>query len=170
MTGSGGDYRWRRARVGDVGFLLEMLMEAVNWATDRDVSRAEVEQTPDLMRYVDGWMRPGDLGIVATDDEMPIGAAWIRTFDPHEPGYGFVAEGVPELSMAVVPKRRVRGVGSALLAEIIRVARAEGVEAMSLSVERANPAQRLYARAGFRVVAEGPASDTMTLVLHDARE
>jgi ribosomal protein S18 acetylase RimI-like enzyme len=65
------------------------------------------------------------------------------------PGYGFVAPEVPELSMGVAAAFRGRGVGGALLEALLERAIAEGVGALSLSVEDGNPAVRLYERHGF---------------------
>ncbi len=138
-----------------------MLVEAVNWAPDRQLPRAAIAADPALARYVDGWPRPGDLGVVAEADHAPIGAVWLRLFTADAPGYGYVADDVPELSMGVVRQWRGMGVGRGLLQEMTRRARAAGHRAISLSVERANLAHGLYTGEGFQVVAGGPDSDTM---------
>jgi GNAT superfamily N-acetyltransferase len=107
-------------------------------------------------RYIGGWGRPGDVAVVADVDGRPVGAAWYRTFSADEPGYGFLDEGTPEISIAVEPEQRGRGVGTALLRALCRRAKRDGLEALSLSVERENPALRLYERIGF-VEVEGTA-------------
>jgi len=63
--------------------------------------------------------------------------------------------------MGVVEKWRGLGVGRGLLREITRRARSVGHRAISLSVERANFAHRLYTSEGYQVVERGPNSDTM---------
>lgn len=154
----------RPARAGDRPFLTEMLLEAAEWNPNRVTrSRADLLADPILRRYLEGWPRPGDLGIVAEADSSPVGAAWLRRFTADHPGYGFVAEQVPELSMAVVPAWRGRGLGRSLLRRTVAEARAAGIEEISLSVERANFAHRLYAGEGFEVVGRGADSDTMVL-------
>ena len=55
------------------------------------------------------------------------------------PGYGFVDEETPELAIAVVPSRRGRGIGEAPRGAL-RARRTDGYGALSLSVERENPA------------------------------
>lgn len=62
--------------------------------------------------------------------------------------------------MAVLPGLRGRGVGSDLLAQLLRSARAV-YRAVSLSVSADNPAVRLYERAGFERVRECGESLTM---------
>jgi len=113
----------------------------------------ETEEAP-TYRYVFAWGRPGDGGVVALDEGFPVGAAWYRLFKADAPGYGFVDEKTPELAIAVVPSRRGRGFGVELLAALMERARKDGYGALSLSVERRNPAIRLYERFGFHAVRE----------------
>jgi GNAT superfamily N-acetyltransferase len=121
---------------------------------------------PRLGRYLAGWGRAGDAGVLALDErDQPIGAAWYRLFAHDQPGYGFLAESIPELSIAVRPSFRGRGVGTALLNALVRLARDEGHAALSLSVEPDNPARKLYERVGFRKVGSKGGSWTMRLDL-----
>lgn len=146
--------RMRSARATDVEFLLDMTMEAVNWQPKRRLTRRQVSGDPRLAHYSSGYPRPGDLGVVAVHDNQPIGAAWLRCFDAADPGYGYVADDVPELTVAVVPLRRGRGVGRALLTELLRRAAAAGVGRVSLHVEDGNRARDLYTSLGFRPVPD----------------
>ncbi len=156
-----GEYHLRSASAADAGFLLDMLVEAVNWSPERRLSRATVAADPALTRYIDDWPHPDDLGVVAEADSKPIGAAWLRLFTADDPGYGYLADDIPELSMAVAVGWRRRGIGRALLQEITRRAQTAGHQAISLSVERANLAHHLYTSEGYQVVERGPDSDTM---------
>jgi ribosomal protein S18 acetylase RimI-like enzyme len=121
---------------------------------------SEITAVPALARYVAGWGRPGDVGFVA-DDDASIGAAWWRRFDRDDPGYGFVDEATPELSIGVVEERRGQGVGTRLLAALVTEAERSALPALSLSVEPDNPAARLYERFGFRTVGVNGGSLTM---------
>ncbi len=159
-------YRLRPAAAGDAGFLTDMLVAAVNWAPTRDLPRGRILADPALAHYVAGWPRPGDRGVVAvTPAGTPAGACWLRVFAADDPGYGYVAADVPELSMGVAPEHRRRGVGRRLLRAVLADARAVGLSAVSLSVERANGATALYAAEGFRTVASHDAADTMLATL-----
>lgn len=155
----------REAVPADAGFLGDMLVEAVNWLPGRDFDRGRVLADPGSAHYVAGWMRAGDLGTVAEDAGTPVGAAWLRLLPADDPGYGFVATDVPELSMAVAASHRRRGIGRRLLRATVARARAAGHPAVSLSVERGNPARDLYRAEGFQVVRPDPGADTMQLTL-----
>ena len=73
-----------------------------------------------------------------------------RLFSAEEPGWGFIAVDVPELAIGVVAEARGRGIGGALLDALLARAREQRHRALSLSVDRQNPARRLYERKGFR--------------------
>ncbi|MFE5403181.1 GNAT family N-acetyltransferase [Streptomyces sp. NPDC056580] len=162
-------YSLRKATADDAGFLTDMLVAAVNWDPARQaVSRDRVLVNHQLAHYVEDWPRAGDFGVVAIGpDGQPVGAAWLRLFSRDDPGYGFVCEDVPELSVGVLPSWRSRGVGRALLAEVARQAAERGFARICLSVERANRARGLYASEGFTTVESGSDSDTMVMVLSE---
>ncbi len=159
----GAGYTIRPAVASDVGFLADMLVEAVNWSTQwRPKGRARILSAPDTAHYVAGWPQDSDLGVLAEADGQPVGAAWLRFLPATDPGYGFVAADVPELTIGVAAGWRGQGVGRALLRAIAGQARARGIARISLSVERKNYAQRLYLSEGYRVVDSSDAqSDTM---------
>jgi len=140
---------FRLADSQDQAFLTEMLLEAVNWSEVR-LSREEVEADPQLARYVEGWPRRGDIGVIAVADERPAGAAWLRFLNAADPGYGYVTDDIPELSMAVVASYRRRGIGRAVFRKIATQAQSRGIEAISLSVEDGNPAELLYTSEGYQ--------------------
>jgi len=159
----------RAAGADDVDFLTDMLIEACNWTGERLITRGQIQADPALARYVRGWPRASDFGVVAVDDALgPIGAAWARVFDADGPGYGFVAADVPEISMAVVRSRRRQGIGRRLLAALSDQARVRGWLQLSLSVEHGNRAATLYRDAGFTIVARQRGADTMLLDLATA--
>ena len=120
-----------------------------------------VRATPPLARYVAGWGRAGDRGYAAFDEEnVAVGAAWLRLWMGADKGFGWLADDVPELAMAVSPAWRGRGVGTQLLNGVLQRARGS-CRAVSLSVREDNPAVRLYERAGFEKV---PGSESINRV------
>ncbi|MGC4879223.1 N-acetyltransferase family protein [Micromonospora sp. DT43] len=156
------DFAIRAATPADADFLVDMLVEAVNWLPERSWPRERILTDRALAHYVAGWMRPTDLGVVAVDPAgRPVGAAWFRYLTAEDPGYGYVSDDVPELTIGVVDAWRGRGVGRALLRAVLDSARERGIRTVSLSVERANAAARLYAAEGFRTVESFTDADTM---------
>ncbi|CAM3522484.1 GNAT family N-acetyltransferase [Occultella aeris] len=161
----------REAGPEDSEFLVDMLLEAFNWRGEERFTRKQILKDKSTSLYVAGWQRAGDIGVIAVDLagpsglQIPIGAAWLRQFPARNPGYGFVAEDVPELSMAVVPHQRGRGIGTGLVRSLMTKARDQGIRRISLSVEDGNPALRLYKSLGFTEVGRNGDATTMVATL-----
>jgi ribosomal protein S18 acetylase RimI-like enzyme len=154
----------KRAGPQDVPFLKDMLRHAYYWRSSSVPESGE----PPVQRDVERWGRPGDTALIAIRDFQPVGAAWYRLFKAENPGYGFVDEETPELSIAVVPSKRGSGAGSELLKALMARAQADGYASISLSVEKDNPAVGLYERHGFRAVREDDGAYTMQADLRDS--
>jgi GNAT superfamily N-acetyltransferase len=145
----------RRGGPQDVPFLRSLLAHAYGFHVN------VLETDIPVGRYVDGWGRKGDTGLVWMDGGHRVGAAWYRLFRPSTPGYGFVDDQTPELTVAVVPSRQGQGIGQELLRELVDRARAEGYAALSVSVQRDNPELETYAGEGFEQVGEQGSAVTM---------
>jgi GNAT superfamily N-acetyltransferase len=138
----------RRGGPQDVPFLRSMLTHAYNWHVN--VLETEIP----VGRYVEGWGRQGDAALVWMDGGHRVGASWFRLFKASAPGYGFVDEETPELTVAVVPSRQGEGIGQELLRGLLDRARADGHAALSVSAQRHNPELDVYAGEGFEQVGE----------------
>jgi GNAT superfamily N-acetyltransferase len=112
---------------------------------------------PQISRYVQGWGTANDLGFVAHDGILPVGAAWLRLLIGSEKGYGYVDDEIPELSMAVVSEYRGQGIGTRLLSTLLEQASSQ-YRSISLSVSEENAARRLYERFGFKTVKKSGSS------------
>jgi GNAT superfamily N-acetyltransferase len=153
----------RRAAPGDGTFMADMLVEAVNWSPEwKKKSRNRVLSAPRTAHYIAGWPRDTDLGVIAEASGERIGAAWLRFLPAADPGYGFVAPDVPELTIGVAVHWRGRGAGRGLLRAIAGQAGSAGIRRISLSVERKNFAWKLYISEGYQIVdSSDKDSDTM---------
>jgi len=105
---------------------------------------------PDVSVYLEDFGRVGDLGFVAVEDGEIIGAVWSRLIK----AYGYVDEETPELIIAVLPEHQGRGLGKSLLTHLLDLLCMRGYERVSLSVEKINPALRLYESLGFKALRE----------------
>jgi ribosomal protein S18 acetylase RimI-like enzyme len=148
------NFHVRPAIQEDEPVLWQMLFEAAHLGDEGHTSVQIAKDRSDLAHYVAGWIRPGDLGVVAEIDHTePIGAAWVRLLKADDPGYGYVDDATPELAIGVHRDYRGSGVGTAMLARLIDMAK-EHYPALSLSTRAANaPAVRLYKRMGFKKVS-----------------
>jgi len=153
----------RPSTTADLGLLEQLLTDAFNWTGETRVTLDQVRGDPAFAHHLAGWQGPGDLGTVAlTPSGAPAGAAWARVVPADGAGYGFVADDIAELGLAVLAPYRGRGLGSLLLDAILVQLRDAGHPAVSLSVEDGNTtARRLYESRGFRVVGRSGSSDTL---------
>lgn len=143
----------RPATPEDLTFLWEMLRQAIHIEPGEPRPPIEALTEGPLAHYLTHWGRPGDRAFIATHNDTPQGAAWYRLFAATDPGYGFVAADIPELSLATLPEARNQGIGTALLTRLIQQAKADGCRAISLSVAPRNRAVRLYERLGFHHIS-----------------
>ncbi|MBQ8927480.1 MAG: GNAT family N-acetyltransferase [Oscillospiraceae bacterium] len=107
-----------------------------------------VEQ-PELRVYTqDFGTSPHDRALVADRDGEIIGAVWVRIMDD----YGHIDEDTPSLAISLLPAYRGQGTGTALMRAMLHELREAGYAQVSLSVQAANAAVRLYKRLGFTVL------------------
>ena len=163
------DITIRSATTADMPFLWNMLFEAAFTTDEQRVAwRSDPQHPPELAKYLDGWIRPADAGVIAEDRAgTPVGAAWYRIFDTRDRGDGIMAEhNVPEIAIAIEPARRGRRIGEDLLTTLARTARAANYERLLLSVDpRNHRAIRLYTRIGFTLVETADPARGTSLIM-----
>jgi ribosomal protein S18 acetylase RimI-like enzyme len=140
----------------DQSLIWEMLYQAIYVPAGTEPPSRAVLEEPDIAPYAENWGRDGDAGYKALVAGVAAGAAWLRLIQ----GYGHVSEDIPELTIAVLPDYRGRGIGTALLTKLMDTA-ARSYRGISLSVVGENPAMNLYRRLGFEIVRPDGASYTM---------
>ena len=121
---------YRPAAPGDVKLLTRMPWIAFNWR-DEAVSEQHWPDPTAAAKYVDGFGRHGDAGVVAAVAGQDVGAAWYRLLPADDPGYGFVAADVPEVTLGVASQARGRGIGTALMQRLLDRAVADRIAALS---------------------------------------
>lgn len=161
--------KYRPLELEERNFLSEMLYEAIFIPQWHEKPSKSIIQDPSLAKYIEGWPKDEfDKAFVAEIDGNLIGAIWGRKFDKFNRGFGYVDDEIPELSMALKPSFRNQGIGSQLLILIINSYKGLNVDSLSLSVDKANPANRLYKKHGFQIVKENETAFTMVLNLCQA--
>ncbi len=105
----------------------------------------------DLQVYVrDFGQRPDDHCLVAEVEGRVVGAVWVRVMDD----YGHVGDGIPSLAISLYKDYRHLGIGTQLLQQMLDLLRQKGYAQVSLSVQKANYALRMYQKAGFGQIAD----------------
>jgi ribosomal protein S18 acetylase RimI-like enzyme len=151
------DYVIRPLTPADEPILWEMLYQALQ--TSEGAPPRDVVRQPEFARYAEGWGRPDDTGFVAYDakqKEELLGAVWLRlaTGDQRDE-----TKTTPELAFAVKPGLRRRGIGAALLTQLVKATPQHSV--ISIRAAANNPAVRLYERFGFKIVRQIDGGVTM---------
>ncbi|MCL1953075.1 MAG: GNAT family N-acetyltransferase [Oscillospiraceae bacterium] len=105
---------------------------------------------PELYAYIQEFGGADDCGVVAEAGGEIVGAAWTRII----PAYGHIDDATPELAISVLPGCRGQGIGTRLMRRLFELLRERGYRRTSLSVQKGNPALRLYQRLGYEITDE----------------
>ncbi len=118
-----------------------------------------LENFPELSIYSKFYgLSSKDLGLYALDEHSAIiGAVWIRQLRAEDGANGFIDANTPILTIAVKPEFRAKGVGSAMLEQLLLEAGAV-FDAISLSVVKDSKAVRFYEKFGFEKVEASDAT------------
>lgn len=154
-------FRIKVAGKEDQEFLYEMLYQSIYQPPGTAKPDKDIIHLPEISKYVEHWGRPGDYALIARDaHDNKLGAVWLRYFRSGNKGYGYISDDIPEIGIAVDEAQRGRGIGSVLLKELLNRTKQQ-VPSISLSVQTANPAMRLYEKLGFYVWSEAGGAVTM---------
>ncbi|KAA3639921.1 MAG: GNAT family N-acetyltransferase [Bacteroidetes bacterium] len=154
--------KYRPIKEEEYPFLEEMLYEALFVPKGQPKFPKSIIQHPNIIKYVKAWnQQKGDLAIVAVNEQNLVGVIWGRKFQVDKKGYGFVDENTPEISIAIKDEYRNKGIGTGLLTQIEIEYSRMGVENVSLSVDKRNPARKLYERCGYELYNEQETAVTM---------
>lgn len=161
-----GEIQLRRLVATDDVLLRAATHANMNWRGRERFSYRQIDTQSHFAQYTRLDPERGDFGFVAEVDGMPVGVVWCLFLDADHPGYGYIGDGVPELSLSVWSGYRGSGLGQRLLCSALDAARRQRIARISLSVETANAgAVRLYRRVGFRPSAEAIDEGTYVIEL-----
>lgn len=145
-------YQIRGLRAEETPLLDSFLYEAIFIPEGVTPPPRSIVRDPSLSCYIDAFGSGAcDHALVAVlSDGTVAGAVWTRLLAEQSP----LAGDVPTLAIAVLPAHRGQGIGAALLHAMLRTLARHGWQRVALSVQKANPALRLYQRAGFTIVQD----------------
>ena len=130
-------------------FLDDFLYDAIFIPEGVTPPEKSIIQQPELQKYIaDFGKDKGDYCLVAEVDKALVGAVWVRIMDD----YGHVDDDTPSLSISVKAPYRQKGIGTALMKEMLPLLKSEGFQQVSLSVQKANYASKMYLKLGFEII------------------
>lgn len=159
------EYEIRDLRSDEYPLLEEFLYGAIFVPADfeGEVPRSIIYDDPMCRAAFENFgSREDDIALVATLGDNPIGACWVRTTNE----YGHIDDRTPSFSISLHEPYRGNGIGTALMTAMLEELRSRGFGRASLSVQKENPAARLYQRLGFEIIGDG-ADETEWLMLID---
>lgn len=142
------DISFRELMAAERALLATATLGNLNWCGQR-FSAIDVSTRAEFGHYTVLDPQRGDFGRVAEAGRDAIGVVWAQYLSPDHPGYGFLGEDTPEMSLWVRDDWRGRGLGGALVRRVQEDARVRQVPRISLSVEADNYARKLYLAEGF---------------------
>lgn len=145
------DYKIRTITEDEITLLQDFLYEAIFVPEGLPAPPRAVINHPELQVYLSGFgQQKDDTGLVAEVHKKVVGAVWARIMND----YGHIDDDTPSLAISLYRDYRGLGIGTALMKEMLRVLKDKGYGQVSLSVQKANYAVKMYRKTGFEVVRE----------------
>ena len=144
-------YTIREMTAQEYPLLDDFLYEAIFVPEGVDPPSKSIITAPELQVYVKGFgASKDDFALVAEVENKIIGAVWVRIMND----YGHIDDKTPSLAISLYKKYRGQGIGSSLIKEMLSLLQTHGYKRVSLSVQKANYATKLYQKIGFRIIKE----------------
>ena len=144
-------YTIREMTAQEYPLLDDFLYEAIFVPEEVDPPSKSIITSPELQVYVKGFgASKDDFALVAEVENKIIGAVWVRIMND----YGHIDDKTPSLAISLYNKYRGLGIGSSLIKEMLSLLQVHGYKHVSLSVQKANYAAKLYQKIGFRIIKE----------------
>ena len=140
------DFEIRTLKKSEYPLLEDFLYKAIYIPQGQERPSRNILRIPEMQVYLENFgSRSDDSGLAAVIDEQVIGVVWGRIMND----YGHIDDKTPSLALAVHEMFRDHGIGTALMKAMLDLLRINGYRQVSLSVQKSNPAIRLYKRLGF---------------------
>lgn len=156
------NYILRSIKKEEYSLLNDFLYKTIYIPEGKEPPPKSIINSPKLQVYVrDFGKLKHDRALVADINGNIVGAVWVRIM--HD--YGHIDNETPSLAMAVDKNYRGLGIGTALLKEMLVNLKLRGYSKVSLSVQKANYAVRMYQKAGFKIFDESEEEYIMVALL-----
>lgn len=119
---------------------------------------------PELQVYISEFGKSKhDIALVADINGKIVGAVWVRIMND----YGHIDDKTPSFAISVYKEYRGKGIGTALMSEMLAILKKRGCEQASLSVQKKNFAAEMYRKLGFKTIDENEEEYLMVKKLRD---
>lgn len=131
--------------------LEEFLYQAIFVPEGVSPPSRSILRDPNISIYIENFGKSqDDYCLVAVKEKKIIGAVWARVIED----YGHIDKSTPSISISILNDYRGMGVGTELMKKIILDLNKKGYNKVSLSVQKANFAIKMYKKLGFKVFKE----------------
>ena len=145
------NYKIRELQKQEYPLLDNFLYEAIFIPEGTEPPPKTIITSPELQVYVERFGESkDDRGLVAEVDGKIVGAVWVRIMND----YGHIDDETPSLAISLYKEYRGFGIGTVMMKEILALLRSHGYSRVSLSVQKANYAAKMYRKVGFEIIRE----------------
>ena len=145
------NYQIRPLTTTETPLLKDFLYEAIFIPEGVQAPPRSIIDDESLQVYIrDFGTKPDDRCLIAETDGRVVGAIWSRIMDD----YGHIDNDTPSIAISLYKEYRNQGIGTQLLRQMLELLKNDGYKGVSLSVQKANYAIRMYQKAGFRILSE----------------
>lgn len=145
------DIKIRKLRADETEYLKDFLYEAIFIPEGMEPPDRSILEQPELsLYYEDFGSGSADYCLAADDGGRVVGAVWTRIMND----YGHIDDDTPSFAVSLYKEYRGKGIGTAMMREMLELLRRQGYKKASLAVQKANFAVRMYEAVGFQTVDE----------------
>lgn len=145
------EYTIRKMNELEYPLLNDFLYEAINIPDGIEPPPRNIIASSELQIYVDRFGAfKDDIALVAEVEKKIVGAIWVRIMND----YGHIDDKTPSLAISLYKEYRGQRIGTNMMREMLALLKAHGYKRISLSVQKANYAAKMYRKIGFEIVKE----------------
>ena len=142
------NYTIRKIQKHEYPLLNNFLYEAIFVPEGIEPPPKTIIASSELQVYVERFGElKDDIGLVAEIDGKIVGAVWSRIMND----YGHIDNETPSLAISLYKEYRGLGIGTVMMKEILALLKRHEYKRVSLSVQKANYAAKLYQKVGVKI-------------------
>ena len=144
-------YVIREMQTNEYPLLNDFLYHAIFIPQDVTPPPKSIIETTELQVYVNDFgKQKDDIAFVAEVNGKIVGAVWARIMND----YGHIDNDTPSLAISLYKEYRGCGIGTQLMRNMLAFLKNHGYQRVSLAVQKANYAVKMYRKVGFVIVDE----------------